>query len=277
MFKNKKIGIFIRPNSDNLQEVYEKVKNSFLQKDIEVICEKESAKLVGEKGLDFDTLCKQSDVLISIGGDGTLISLTRESLKYQKPILGISAGRLGFLTDVKPEECENFVDKMISGEIRLDKRTTLEATYKGEKFYAVNDIVISKTMIKSMITIDVSTNDEKIDSYFGDGVIFSTPTGSTAYNLSANGPILYPFLNAFVITPVCSHSLNARPLVMPKEFEVICKVNENGIVILDGQNDIYLDAGESIKIKISSIQANIIHRLEKNYFNILNNKLNWGK
>lgn len=277
MFKNKKIGIFIRPNSDNLQEVYEKVKNSFLEKDIEVICEKESAKLVGEKGLDFDTLCKQSDVLISIGGDGTLISLTRESLKYQKPILGISAGRLGFLTDVKPEECENFVDKMISGEIRLDKRTTLEATYKGEKFYAVNDIVISKTMIKSMITIDVSTNDEKIDSYFGDGVIFSTPTGSTAYNLSANGPILYPFLNAFVITPVCSHSLNARPLVMPKEFEVICKVNENGIVILDGQNDIYLDAGESIKIKISSIQANIIHRLEKNYFNILNNKLNWGK
>jgi len=277
MFKNNKVGIFIRPNSNHLQEAYKQVKDAFLKYNIEVICEKESAKLVNEKGISFDELCKQADILISLGGDGTLISLSRESLKYQKPILGISAGNLGFLTDIKPDECEDFVSKMINKEVRIDKRATLEATYKDETFYAVNDIVISKNMIKTMITVDVHTDDEKIDSYFGDGVIFSTPTGSTAYNLSANGPILYPFLDAFVITPICSHSLNARPLVVPKELEITCKVSEDGIVILDGQNDIYLNSGDSLKIKVSSIKANIIHRLEKNYFKILNNKLNWGK
>jgi len=277
MFKNNKVGIFIRPNSNHLQEAYKQVKDAFLKYNIEVICEKESAKLVNEKGISFDELCKQADILISLGGDGTLISLSRESLKYQKPILGISAGNLGFLTDIKPDECEDFVSKMINKEVRIDKRATLEAIYKDETFYAVNDIVISKNMIKTMITVDVHTDDEKIDSYFGDGVIFSTPTGSTAYNLSANGPILYPFLDAFVITPICSHSLNARPLVVPKELEITCKVSEDGIVILDGQNDIYLNSGDSLKIKVSSIKANIIHRLEKNYFKILNNKLNWGK
>jgi NAD+ kinase len=277
MFKNKKVGIFIRPNSDNLQDVYLQVKKYFLKQNIEVICEKKSSKLVNEDGLDFNELCKIADILISIGGDGTLISLIRESLKYQKPILGISAGRLGFLTDIKPNECEDFILKMIDGNIRIDKRATLEVIYKDNIFYAVNDIVISKSLIKSMITVDVYTNDEKIDSYFGDGVIFSTPTGSTAYNLSANGPILYPFIDAFVITPICSHSLRARPLVLPKEFEVTCKANEDSIVIFDGQNDIYLKANECIKIKISSIQANMIHRIEKNYFKILNNKLHWGK
>ena len=277
MFTNKKVGIFIRPGSHNLREVYLQVKEAFVKQGIEAICEKESSILVNEKGLPFDEVCYLSDVLVSIGGDGTLISLTRESLKYQKPILGISAGRLGFLTDVKPHECEDFVCQMINNKVRIDKRATLEVSYKDKIFYAINDIVISKKLMKSMITVNVYTDDEQIDSYFGDGVIFSTPTGSTAYNLSANGPILYPFLDAFVITPVCSHSLNSRPLVLPKEFEVTCEINGDGIVILDGQNDISLKGEEFIKIKISSTWANMIHRFDKNYFKILNNKLNWGK
>lgn len=277
MFKNKQVGIFIRPNTNTIQDIYLKVKKAFLSQNIKVICEEKSAKLVGEEGMSFDKLCEISDILVSIGGDGTLISLARESLKYQKPILGISAGRLGFLTDIQPDECEDFIIKMINNQTRIDRRATLEVLHNGKKSYAVNDIVMLKNLIKSMITIDVYTNAEKINSYFGDGVIFSTPTGSTAYNLSANGPILYPFLDAFIVTPICPHSLNARPLVLPTEFEITCKANEDSTIVLDGQNDICLKANELIKIQVSSLETKMIHRQEKNYFDILNKKLDWGK
>ena len=280
MFKNKQVAIFLRPKTKNIKEVYKKIEQSFLKYDIKTVCDKESAKYLNENGLEFDKLCKSSDILVSIGGDGTLISLMRKSLKYKKPILGISAGSLGFLIDIQPDECDDFISQIINNNYRIDERSVLEVSYQDKNIiktvYGVNDIVIAKSKIRSMLKVEAYTNEELIDSYYGDGLILSTPTGSTAYNLSSGGPILYPFLNAFIITPICSHALNKRSLVLPKEFELRCKVNEDAIIIVDGQKEIILKANDYIKVKIPSLKINMIHRLEKNYFKILNNKLNWG-
>jgi len=276
----KTVGIFIRPKSVDLKTLYLKVKSCLQKYGVEVLCDLESAKITQEKGFDFNYVCEKSDILISIGGDGTLIATARKSILHQKPILGISAGRLGFLNTIEADECESFISKIFKNDFRIDSRASLEVSYtkdsKEKIFYAINDIVIIKNSIKSMINVDAYANDEKIDSYYGDGVILATPTGSTAYNLSANGAILYPFLDAFILNPICSHSLSKRSIVLPKAFEVKLIVSDNATVVLDGQDDIYLQKNENVVVKISPLYAKMIHKKENTYFKTLRDKLNWG-
>jgi len=151
--------------------------------------------------------------LVSLGGDGTLLSLCRRSFAYKKPILGIYAGNLGFLTDIKSSEIEAFVEKIFTKEYRIDTRMLLEVTLHKksfdieEKLVAFNDVVFSRAKIAGMTTIRAYIENELFNSYHGDGLIVSTPTGSTAYNISAGGPIVYPLTEALILTPVCPHSL----------------------------------------------------------------------
>ncbi|GAB6044833.1 NAD(+) kinase [Caminibacter profundus] len=271
-----KVGFVLKPkNTISLKPVFLKIKTIFEKKGIEVLIDSVSAKAINLLGVEFEEMCKEANFLVALGGDGTLISLARRAYKYDKPILGINAGNLGFLTDINPENIEEFLDKFLNKEYRIDERMVIEIDFEGKKLYAFNDVVISKDVISSMIHIKVDTNESFLNTYRGDGLIISTPTGSTAYNLSAGGPVVYPLTEGFIFTPICPHSLTQRPLVLPSDFELEIEVKEKmAKLIIDGQ-EIY-NMNNKIKIKKAKRKAKLIHRVERNYFEVLREKLNWG-
>ncbi len=283
----KTAGLVLRPNSEHLKQHYIRLKNTFEKHSVEFLVEKNSALLLDVSGIDEEEMFKKSDILVSIGGDGTLISLSRKSYHYQKPLLGINAGNLGFLTDINLDEIESFIDKLMDGNYRIDERMVLEvelkSSTKNKKLIAFNDIVLSRPTIEGMVSIDAyaTSNLAKVtkhhlNTYYGDGLIISTPTGSTAYNLSAGGPIVFPLTQALILTPICPHSLTERPIVLPADFEVEFKTEDETIVVVDGQDTYNLKSFDSIKINIAKKGIKMIHRVERNYFNILKQKLHWG-
>lgn len=234
--------------------------------------------MIGLKGLCLEELSLKVDFLISVGGDGTLLSVVRRSFRFEKPVLGINLGTLGFLTDISMEELPKFVEDLKNDIYKIDTRMMVEGSVNLNKFVAFNDIVISRKSISSMIKIEGKIDGKDFNSYYGDGVIISTPTGSTAYNLSVGGPIVYPLTEAFIITPVAPHSLTQRPLVMPADFEIEFKIidNQGAVVIVDGQDIYEVEQNQSIKINIASKKAKMIHRIQRNYFEVLSEKLRWG-
>jgi NAD+ kinase len=279
-----KVGIVLRPSSPDLLDLFLRVKNEFAKYNAKVYLDTNSAKMIGHIGIEFDRMCEECDILVSIGGDGTLISLARRSYKYNKPIMGINAGNLGFLTDVTLDEIESFIEKFFRGEYRIDKRMMLRIDVDGKKYYAFNDIVFSKETISAMVDLRVEAeclNDKEkekywLNTYYGDGLIISTPTGSTAYNLSAGGPVVFPLTKSLILTPLCPHSLTQRPLVLPSDFRLIIDSKAKVEIILDGQEIVHL-YNKKAKIKIASKPARLIHRMERNYFDVLREKLNWGE
>ena len=274
----KSAGIILRPSSPELKEIYLKIKELFEKADIEIFLEDNSALMISLKGIPLDELCSKVDFLISVGGDGTLLSVVRKSYKYDKPVLGINLGTLGFLTDISMEQLPSFIKDLKNNIYKIDNRMMVEGSINLNKFVAFNDIVISRKSISSMIKISAKIDGKHFNSYDGDGVIVSTPTGSTAYNLSVGGPIVYPLTEAFIVTPVAPHSLTQRPLVMPADFEIEFKIidNQGAVVIVDGQDIYEVEQNQSIKIKIASKKAKMIHRVQRNYFEVLNEKLRWG-
>ncbi len=275
----KRVGIVLRPSAPDLKELFFRIKNAFENEGIEVLIDSISASMIGVLGQEFEVLCKKSDILISIGGDGTLISLVRRSYRYHKPVLGIYVGKLGFLTDVLPDEIEDFIKKLKKNQVRIDNRMMMEASISGkdEKMFSFNDIVITRQAISKMIHIDAFIDKKWFNTYYGDGLIISTPTGSTAYNLASGGPVVYPLTNAYILTPICPHSLTQRPLVLPAEFEIQIKTkSENALMVVDGQEIYEFSPYETITIKRAQIGAKLIHRLERNYFEVLREKLHWG-
>ena len=274
----KSAGIILRPSSPELKETYLKIKDLFEKADIEILLEDNSANMICLSGLPLDELCQKVDFLISVGGDGTLLSVVRKSFKYDKPVLGINLGTLGFLTDISMQQLPKFIKDLKNNIYKIDSRMMIQGTANLNSFVAFNDIVISRKSISSMIKIAAKIDGKHFNSYFGDGVIISTPTGSTAYNLSVGGPIVYPLTKAFIVTPVAPHSLTQRPLVMPADFEIEFKITDSqgAVVIVDGQDIYELEQNHSIKIKIASKKAKMMHRIERNYFEVLNEKLRWG-
>lgn len=280
--KIKKIGVVLRPSTPELKDGYLKMESLFKKHDIEVLLEEYSAKMIGAEGSDFKKICKECDFLVSFGGDGTLISTVRKSFDFDVPILGVYAGNLGFLADLSLDELDGFVEKMIQNRYRIDERAMLEATViknsKEVKYYAFNDIVLTRTRVSNMIHIETLVDSQSFNTYYGDGVIVSTPTGSTAYNLSAGGPVLFPMSNVFALTPICPHSLTQRPVVLPGKFAIEMKTSEErALIIIDGQDVHELELGESVHIKLAAKTVKLIHKEEYNYFDVLKEKLRWGE
>ncbi|MFA6740182.1 MAG: NAD(+)/NADH kinase [Arcobacteraceae bacterium] len=274
----KSAGIILKPSSPELKEIYLKIKTLFEESNINIYLEDNSANMISLQGYSLEELCQKVDFLISVGGDGTLLSVVRKSFKFDKAVLGINLGTLGFLTDISMEQLPEFIEDLKKNIYKIDNRMMVEGSVNLNKFVAFNDIVISRKSISSMIKIDGKIDGKHFNSYYGDGVIISTPTGSTAYNLSVGGPIVYPLTEAFIVTPVAPHSLTQRPLVMPADFEIEFKIidNQGAVVIVDGQDIYEVEQNQSIKIKIAKKKAKMIHRIQRNYFEVLNEKLRWG-
>ena len=278
----KVAGFVIKPNAPEILPIYNEIKKKFEARNIEVLLVEHSAEMIGlSEGISFELLCEKSDFLVSLGGDGTLLSLVRKSYGYHKPVLGINAGTLGFLADVRISEVDLFLDNLLINEYRIDDRMMIDGyiqTADGRKnFHAFNDVVITRPVISHMVKIDASIDGEWFNTYRGDGLIISTPTGATAYNLAAGGPVMYPLTQAFIMTPVAAHSLTQRPLVLPSNFTIdLSSPKDKVIVMIDGQDDYEMKAGEVLVINGAKIGAKLLHKKERNYFSVLREKLSWG-
>lgn len=277
----KTAGFVIKPDSPEIRPIYDEIKEKFNARGIRVLLVEHSATMIGYKGISFSRLCRDSDFLVSLGGDGTLLSLVRKSYTYHKPVLGINAGTLGFLADVTLDEVDTFLDNLLVGQYRIDDRMMIDGyiqTINGRKsFYAFNDVVITRPSISHMVKIDASIDNEWFNTYRGDGLIISTPTGATAYNLAAGGPVMYPLTKAFIMTPIAAHSLTQRPLVLPSNFTIhLSSPKDRVIVMVDGQDDYEMQGGEVLVINGADIGARLLHKKERNYFSVLREKLSWG-
>ncbi|WP_348813331.1 NAD kinase [Flavobacterium maritimum] len=266
----------------------------FTKNNVEMIIEAEFLKMLNEKGIiheEYKTFSSHTelngsfDMLISIGGDGTILraaTLVRDS---GVPILGINAGRLGFLATVQKENIEEFMQFIIEKKFTISERSllSLSCSPENEAFddinFAMNEISVSRKDTTSMITIETYLNDEFLNSYWADGLIVSTPTGSTGYSLSCGGPILTPDVKSLVITPIAPHNLNARPLVIPDETEIRLRVSgrdDQYLVSLDSR--IASVKNESILIvKKTPFHINMVEIPEETFLKTLRNKLLWGE
>lgn len=224
----------------------------------------------------------QVEYLFSIGGDGTLldtVSLVRDS---GIPVLGINIGRLGFLSSIGKEEIKLAIHSIIKGTYVIDKRDMLHLDSNkplfGEVNYALNEVAVSKRDSASMIIIHAYLNGEFLNSYWADGLIVSTPTGSTAYSLSCGGPVIFPFAKNMVITPISPHNLNVRPLVVPDSSVISFEIEgrqDKFICTLDSRRE-YIDSSYQLAIRKESFALNLVRLSEKNFLTTLRNKLLWG-
>ena len=278
----KVAGFIVKPDAPELFSIYISIKKKFEEHNIAVLLVDYSAKMFGDlEGVSFTKLCEASDFLVSLGGDGTLLSLVRNSYGFHKPVVGINAGTLGFLADVRIAEVDTFLDNLLIGNYRIDDRMMIDGyiqTADGRrKFHAFNDVVITRPSISHMVKIDASVDGEWFNTYRGDGLIISTPTGSTAYNLAAGGPVMYPLTQAFIMTPIAAHSLTQRPMVLPSNFTIdFSSPNDTVVVMVDGQDDYEMNAGDVLVINGAQIGAKLLHKKERNYFSVLREKLHWG-
>ena len=275
-YKNiKKIGLVVRANS-NLEDEISSIKDVLNFNNIKICV----FYLDDKNHFKLDEIFQESDFVISLGGDGTLISLCVKAHKYNKPILGINAGRLGFLTDFKAKDSKRFFDDFFKGKFKIEEPFLLDIFLEDKNGkiineIAFNDVIFHKNEFASMADIKVYENGEIFNEYYGDGLIISTPAGSTAYNISANGPIIYALAEVFVLTPVCSHSLTQRSIVLPKGFDIELGAKDC-IFCIDGQKKFKVNDFKSVKITLSDKKVSLIRPFNRNYFQVLKEKLHWG-
>ena len=222
------------------------------------------------------------DVAISLGGDGTFLRTAVRVNRQNIPILGINTGRLGFLADVGSTDVEDTLEELFKHYYKVEERILLRLetesrAYKGYN-YALNEVAVLKRDTSSMITIHTSLNGEYLTSYQADGLVIATPTGSTAYSMSVNGPIILPQDNSIVLSPVAPHSLNVRPLVIPNDFEITLGVesrNRTFLISLDGRSEIF-PAGIQLKVSKADYTTKVIKRYNHTFYETLREKLMWG-
>lgn len=222
------------------------------------------------------------DIAFSMGGDGTFLRTAARVNKQDIPILGINTGRLGFLADVSGVEMEDTLDEILNGQYRVEERSLLRLTTEERAFrgynYALNEIAVLKRDSSSMITIHTFLNEEYLTSYQADGLVVATPTGSTAYSMSVNGPIIVPQSNSVVLSPVAPHSLNVRPLVIPDSYGITLRVesrNKYFLIALDGRSEIF-PSGMELGINKADYTAKVIKRYNHTFYQTLREKLMWG-
>lgn len=225
------------------------------------------------------------DLMLVLGGDGTMIATARMIGDANTPVMGVNFGGLGYLAEFRIEELYSALASILSGEYRLDKRVTLavELLRDDEQITrnrVLNDVVINKSALARIIEIEAFLNNQFVNSFRADGLIISTPTGSTAYNLSAGGPVIFPSMNAVVITPICPFTLSNRPIVVPDEAVIELRLktdNEEVALTLDGQVGFPLKVEDRVVIRKSRTTFNLIQPTNRNYFDVLRDKLRWGR
>ncbi len=281
----KKIGIICKLEKAEPKEILQDLLPLLKRKGCDVYLDTETASKIGLNGYSRSEIASLVDVVIVLGGDGTMLSVSRLVAEKGVPILGVNLGSLGFITEISKEEVLAAVEKMIQSPLAIEERLMLHTQIfrnnnQVASYLALNDIVFNKGALARMIDLETYINDRYVTTYKADGLIVSTPTGSTAYSLSAGGPILYPTLDSILVTPICSHTLTNRPIVLPQDFKikvVLKTLSEDVYLTVDGQEGFSLRMDDAIEIVKSRSKARLLLPKERDYFDILRTKLKWGE
>lgn len=281
----KRIGIICKIGRPEPLEILKDFLPWLRMKGFDVFVDSETAELLNIDGYLRSQIPSMVDMIIVLGGDGTMLSVARLVGSRGIPILGVNLGGLGFITEVNRDEIFDATEKVLSGSCSIEERIMLSAIVfrSGEKiadFIVLNDVVINKGALARIIDLETYINNTYVTTFKSDGLIISTPTGSTAYCLSAGGPILYPTLNSIVLTPICPHTLTNRPIVLPDNFiiEVILRSeSEDVFLTLDGQVGFSLRRNDTVEVKKTDFTTKLLIPCERDYFQILRTKLKWGE
>lgn len=276
----RSVGIVVKPNHPEARATAGELSAWLRTKGID-----QAGDVIEAGTPDTESSTLNADLIVVLGGDGTMISTARLIGSGDVLVLGINYGSLGYLTDFRIEEMFPAIEAIIAGDYEIDSRVMLEAELlRGDEQKAagrvLNDVVINKAALARIIEIDVHLNELFVNSFRADGLIVATPTGSTAYNLSAGGPIIYPSMNAVVMTPICPFTLTNRPIVVPDDALIeltLDNENEGVVLSLDGQTGYPMLAGDRVVIRKSTTTFNLVQPANRNYFDVLRDKLKWGR
>ena len=288
----KRIGIVLKPHQPDALKTICQLVAWLAERDITLVGgpEIERERIEHQTGcavqqVETDKLAGEVDLMLVLGGDGTMIATARLIGDQEVPVLGINYGGLGYLAEFRIEELFSALESILSGNYRLDRRVMLAVELRRgndppKTSRVLNDVVINKSALARIIEIETYFDHYFVNAFRSDGLIVSTPTGSTAYNLSAGGPVIFPSMNAVVITPICPFTLSNRPIVVPDnaEIELLLKTdNEEVALTLDGQVGFPMEVEDRVVIRKSGTTFNIIQPSNRNYFDVLRNKLRWGR
>jgi len=247
--------------------------------------EEAAARLGSIEGIPRRDVVRRSEVIVVLGGDGTLLGVAQLAGPRTAPMLGINLGTFGFLTDIAAGEALAVLNSVLRGRYEIETRLMLrvEVVRGGRRvgsYQVLNDIVINKSAIARIIDLEASVDGKYLCTYKGDGLIVATPTGSTAYSLSAGGPIIEPSVGVIVLSPICPHTLTNRPMVLPEKVKidiVLCSANEDVAITLDGQEGAPLSNGDTVRVRRSPHRISLIRSSSRTYFDVLRSKLRWGE
>ena len=281
----RRVGLVAKIVSSEAVGLVRSLDRALKRRGLETVFDEETARALNlEGGPPRDRIARGTDLVLIAGGDGTLLSVARDA-PASTPVLGINVGLIGFLAGLRKEEALPRLDEVLAGGFREDRRSRLEVCVpdgpRSGKYKALNDAVLNKETIARISAFSIAIGGRKIASFRGDGVIVATPTGSTAYNLSAGGPILDPSLFAFVVTPICPHTLSQRPIVVPEGTTVgisaVDRGRREGVhLTLDGQDTFRILPGVEIEVRQSASPVTLLRPPEADHFQNLVEKLNWG-
>lgn len=287
-----RVGVVVKPHQPDALQTICRLVEWLAEREITLVGmpELDRERIEHETGCAIESVAPEDlaahvDLITVLGGDGTMIATARMIGDREVPVLGVNYGSLGYLAEFRIEEMFPALESILEGNYQVDTRVMLAAELfrKGEmlrRTRVLNDVVINKSALARIIEIETSLNNQFVNSFRADGLIVSTPTGSTAYNLSAGGPVIYPSMNAVVITPICPFTLSNRPLVVPDDavIELHLKTpNEEVALTLDGQVGVPLEFEDRIVIKKSRTAFHLIQPANRNYFDVLRDKLRWGR
>ncbi len=283
--KSKSIGILTKPKFPEAKSTLQDVVDWLRARSINVMVDTTSAILLGEQEAYQEVpLAMKADVLLILGGDGTMLNAARLAGERGIPILGVNMGGLGFLTEVRLESLYPSLERVFANDFVLDERLMLrthihrpgETVAQGD---VLNDVVINKGTLARMIELKIAIQGRFVTNLRGDGLIISSPTGSTAYSLSAGGPIIDPAVHSLILTPICPHTLTHRPLIVPGNVEIevtLTSKDDGAMATLDGQVGVSIAQGDTVVIQTSEHRTRLIRFPESNYYDVLRAKLKWG-
>lgn len=284
--KIQRVGIIAKPKLHSITAVVQNLTDWCAIRQIEVLFDLDTAANAGHgQGVERGTLVAQCNLLVVLGGDGTLLSVARVMGSEPVPILAVNFGSLGFLTEITLEEIFSTLESIVAGTATSQRRMMIDVSVirQGRCFAAyraLNDAVLTKGALARIIDIDVKIDNNFVATYKADGLIVSTPTGSTAYALSAGGPVVYPTLGAMLVTPIASHTLTFRALVVPDSVNVemsLKATQESVYLTVDGQAGLPLKGEDYISVRKSATALELVESTNKNFFDILRRKLKWGE
>lgn len=281
----KRVGIIAKPKLKTVAPVIGRLQEWFASRGVGCTLERETAAIVNERGVPKSEVPGACDLIVVLGGDGTLLSVARFLDSRRVPILAVNFGSLGFLTEITLDEMFPTLELILQGKATVQRRMMIDvAVVRGGQqfaaYRALNDVVLTKAVLARIIDIDVRIDGYFVATYKADGLIVGTPTGSTAYTLSAGGPILYPTLGAMLVTPIASHTLTFRSLVVPDSasIELSLKATQESVFLtVDGQTGLDLQGDDRIQVRKSASTVELIESPGNSFFDILRRKLKWGE